>query len=298
MSVGAFKKPNKGNNASMYDIAIIGSGPAGVSAAINAKILNKSFIWFSSHSTSKKVGRAELIKNYPGLPDVSGEELAWSLKHHADSMGIELNEEVVTGVYETGGKFTLLVGNKDYEARTVILCLGVEAAKPVEGEEQFLGRGISYCATCDGMLYKGKNIAVVCTDKRFEHEVEYLCSIAHTCRVMPLYKDYGISAENAEIILKSPVKYTGDMRVREVHFKDGKIDIDGVFILKGAISPATLVHGLKVEDGHIVVDRTCATNIAGVFAAGDCTGRPYQYAKAVGEGNIAVHSAIEYLAKA
>lgn len=281
----------------MYDIAIIGSGPAGVSAAINAKILNKSFIWFSSHATSKKVGRAELIKNYPGLPDISGEQLAWALKNHADSMGIELCEQVVTGVYETDGKFTLLAGNKDYEAKTVILCLGVEAAKPVEGEEQFLGRGISYCATCDGMLYKGKNIAVVCMDKHFEHEVEFLCEIAHTCAVIPLYKGYEIKAQNVQILLKFPVKYAGDMRVKEVHFKDGKIDVDGVFILKGAISPATLVHGLKVEEGHIAVDRACATNIPGIFAAGDCTGRPYQYAKAVGEGNIALHSAVEFLAK-
>ena len=294
--VGVFKKLNTGNNFDMYDIAIIGGGPAGVSAALNAKILNKSFIWFSSRATSRKVEKAEQIKNYPGLPDISGEQLAWALKHHADSMGIGLCEEVVTGVYETDGKFTLLAGDKDYEAKTVILCLGVEAAKPVLGEEEFLGRGISYCATCDGMLYKGKNIAVICTDKRFEHEVEYLCSIAHTCAVIPLYREYEIKAKNAEIILKAPVKYTGDMRVREVHFKDGKIGVDGVFILKGAISPSTLVHGLKVEEGHITVDRACVTNIPGIFAAGDCTGRPYQYAKAVGEGNIALHSAVEYLA--
>lgn len=281
----------------MYDIAIIGGGPAGVSAALNAKLLNKSFIWFSSRSTSKKVERAELIKNYPGLPDISGSQLALALKRHADSMGIELREEVVTGVYETDGKFTLLAGNKDYEAKTVILCLGVEASKPALGEEEFLGRGISYCATCDGMLYKGKNIAVVCMDKSFEHEIEFLCSIANKCSVFPLYKGYEIKSQNAEIMQKTPTKYTGDMRVRHVHFKDGSIEVDGVFILKSAISPATLVHGLGVKEGHISVDRACATNIPGIFAAGDCTGRPYQYAKAVGEGNVAIHSAIEYLAK-
>lgn len=282
----------------MYDIAIIGGGPAGVSAALNAKILNKSFIWLSSEATSKKVGRAELIKNYPALPDVSGEEFAVALQRHTESMGIKLSEEVVTGVYETGGKFTLLAGNKEYDAKAVILCLGVQAAKPVEGEEEFLGRGISYCATCDGMLYKGKNIAVVCTDKKFEHEIEFLCQIAHMCAVIPLYRGYEINAENAQIILKAPVKYTGDMRVRQVHFKDGLLDVDGVFILKSAISPATLVHGLKTEGGHISVNRACETNIPGVFAAGDCTGRPYQYAKAVGEGNVAIHSAVEYLAEA
>jgi len=281
----------------MFDIAIIGSGPAGVSVALNAKILNKSFIWLGSRVTSKRAESAELIKNYPGLPDITGAEFVWALKNHTDSMGIELKEEVVTGVYETGGYFSLLAGTETYEAKTVILCLGVETVKPVEGEESFVGRGVSYCATCDGFLYKGKTIAVLCTDKRFEHEIEYLCGLAEKAYVMPLYKGYGIKAENAEIIMKSPVRLTGDMKLKEVVFRDGKIAVDGLFILKGAISPATLVHGLETSGGHITVNRDCSTNIAGVFAAGDCTGRPYQYAKCVGEGNVAVHSAVEYLAK-
>lgn len=280
----------------MYDIAIIGAGPAGVSAAINAKLLNKSYIWLASRPTSKKVERAELIKNYPGLPDITGEQLAFVFRHHAESMGVEPSVGVVTGIYDLDGKFALLADGRDYEAKTVILCLGVEATKPLEGEEQFLGRGISYCATCDGMLYKGKKIAVVCHDKRYEHEIEYLCSLAAECYVFPMYQNYDIKAQNAKIILKNPVKYEGDMRVRRVVYKGGFTEADGVFILKSAISPATLVHGLNVEGGHIVVDRNCATNIAGIFAAGDCTGRPYQYVKAAGEGNVAAHSAAEYIA--
>lgn len=280
----------------MYDIAIIGSGPAGISAVLNAKILNKSYIWFGSRTVSKKVGQAELIRNYPGLPDISGGELAWTLANHVEGMGIEIREEVVTGVYETGGKFSLLAGNETYEAKTVILCIGVETAKPIEGENDFVGRGISYCATCDGFLYKGKTIAVLCTDKRFEHEIEYLCNLANKVYVMPLYRGYDIKAKNAEIILKSPVKFSGGLKLDEVVFKDDTKAVDGVFILKGAISPATLVHGLETEDGHIIVKRDCSTNIAGLFAAGDCTGRPYQYVKAAGEGNVAAHSAVEYLA--
>lgn len=282
----------------MYDIAIVGGGPAGVSAAINAKISNKAFIWFSSRTASKKVERAERILNYPGLPDISGEELAWALKHHAESMNIPMSEEVITGIYESGGTFTLLSGNKEYAAKTVILCIGVENSKPIEGEEEFLGRGVSYCATCDGMFYKGKKIAVICTDKNFEHEIEYLCRLARECTVVPLYRNYEIKAQNAKIVLKNPIKYAGDMRLRQVIFKDGEaIDVDGAFILKGAIAPSVLVHGIKTEGGHITVNRACETNIAGIFAAGDCTGRPYQYVKAVGEGNVAIHSAVEYLDK-
>ncbi len=279
----------------MYDLAIIGGGPAGVSAVINAKILNKSFIWFSSGESSKKVARAELIKNYPALPDVTGKELAAAFKKHTESLGIEAVNEIITGVYPMGNKFTLLAGSKDYEAKAVILCLGVETQKPVDGEERLLGRGVSYCATCDGFLYRGKKIAVYCTDKRYESEIEFLCSIAEKVYVMPLYKDYSIKAKNAEIILKSPVKFVGENRLTAVEFKDGSLEVDGVFVLKSAFSPTTLVHGLKVEDGHIWVDRRMETNIKGLFAAGDCTGRPYQYVKAAGEGNVAAHSAVEYL---
>lgn len=279
----------------MYDIAIIGSGPAGVSAAINAKLLGKNFIWLGSRPVSKKAALAELIKNYPGLPDVTGGELTWALKNHAEGMGISLAEEVVTGVYRTDGAFTLIAGNRDVETRTVILCLGVEAAKPLEGEEKFLGRGVSYCATCDGFLYKGKDIAVICTDKQFEHEIEYLCSLAATAYVVPLYKNYEIAAQNARLVLKSPLRLDGGSRLEEVVFKDEKLRVDGAFLLKAALSPSTLVHGLETEGGHIRTDRACATNIPGIFAAGDCTGRPYQYAKAVGEGNVAVHSAVAYL---
>lgn len=279
----------------MYDIAIIGGGPAGVSAAINAKLLNKNFIWLSSRSVSKKVEKAPIIKNYPGLPSVTGGELGWTLKNHTESMGIELKEEAVTGVYDTHGKFTLLTTGESYEAKCVILCVGVETQKAVKGEEEFAGRGISYCATCDGFLYKGKTLAVICTDKQFEHEIEFLCSLAKKAYVMPLYSGFEITSPNAEIILKRPVEYAGDSKLKQVVFKDGKLEVDGAFILKGAISPSALVHGLKTESGHIAVERNLATNISGIFAAGDCTGRPYQYAKAVGEGNVALHSAVEYL---
>ena len=281
----------------MYDLAIIGGGPAGVSAAINAKILNKNFIWFSSGAASKKVERAELIRNYPALPDITGKELAKALKNHTDVLGIEAVNEIITGVYPMDDKFMLLAGSKDYSAKAVILCLGVETQKPVDGEERLLGRGVSYCATCDGFLYKGKKIAVYCTDKRFEGEIEFLCSVAEKVFVLPLYKGYEIKAKNAEIILKTPVKLIGENRLTALDLGDRQIGVDGLFILKSAFSPTTLVRGLEVGDGHIVVNRKMETNIKGMFAAGDCTGRPYQYIKAAGEGNVAAHSAIEYLGK-
>ena len=279
----------------MYDSIIIGGGPAGISAAINLKLLGKEFKWFGT--LSKKVERAELIKNYIGFPAVTGEQLSAAFTEHVKSMDISPSEEVVNGVYQTDGGFTVLVQDKSFEAKTVILCLGVQTAKPIEGEEEYLGRGISYCATCDGFLYRDKKIAVLITDKRFEHEAEFLSNLSKEAYIIPLYKGYEIKSEKAKIILKSPLSVTGDMRLKKVNFKDESLDVDGMFILRGSISPKTLLHGLKTEDGHIEISRDCSTNIKGVFAAGDCTGRPYQYTKAVGEGNIAAHSAVNYLDK-
>ncbi|MDE7452782.1 MAG: NAD(P)/FAD-dependent oxidoreductase [Clostridia bacterium] len=281
----------------MYDVAIIGSGPAGISAAINLKILGKNFIWLSSRASSKKVNQAPLIKNYPGLPDVTGSELAWTFQNHIDGMNIRICEKVVTGVYDTDGKFTLLAGEEQYEAKTVILCTGAETGKSLENEDSFVGRGVSYCATCDGFLYRDKIIGVLCTDKKFEHEVEFLADLSKKAYIFPMYQGYEIKSQKAEIILKNPVKISGGMKIEKVHYKGGEVQVDGLFILKGAISPATLVHGLATDGGHIMVKRDLSTNIAGIFAAGDCTGAPYQYAKSVGEGNVAAHSAVEYLSK-
>ena len=131
----------------------------------------------------------------------------------------------------------------------------MESVKPIAGEETFVGRGVSYCATCDGFLYKGKTIGVLCTDKRYEHEIEYLAEIAQKTYVFPLYRGYEIKSEKAETVMKTPLKLTGGTRLERVEFKGGELDIDGMFILKGAVSPSSLVHGLAVEDGHIKVDR-------------------------------------------
>ncbi len=283
-----------------YDIAIIGAGPAGVSAAINAKILDKSFIWLAGSLESGKVSKAEKIRNYPGLPDISGEDLSAALKRHCDSMGIAPVVSRVTGIYPSRKSFTILAGDLPGDeapvARSVILCLGVESFKPIPGELEYVGKGISYCATCDGFLYRDKTIAVLCTDKRLEHEVSFLAGMAAKVYLMPMYPGSEVQGDNIQIIRKYPQSFEGDMRLRKVVFKDGEIDVDGAFLLKESMPPASLISGLATEEGHIAVSRSCATNIPGVFAAGDCTGRPYQYAKAVGEGNVAAHSAVEYLA--
>lgn len=154
-----------------------------------------------------------------------------------------------------------------------------------------------YCATCDGFLYKGKTIAVFCGSKEFEHEAVYLAELANKVYLFTPYADCGVERENVVVNPGKLKEVTGEERVSGVVLTDGtEIALSGVFVLRNAVAPGTLLRGLEIEGSDIVVDRNIATNKPGCFAAGDCTGRPYQLAKAVGEGNVAAHSIVGYLA--
>lgn len=279
-----------------YDCIIIGSGPTGLSAAINLKTYNKNFLWFGNEHLSEKVQKAEKVTNYPGMPEVTGQELAAAFLQHKDSQELEIIDKIVNAIYDMGGYYNVMAENQFYETDTIILAMGVIAANQYAGEAEFVGRGVSYCATCDGALYKGKTIAVVCTAKRFEHEIEFLSDLAEKVYLFPYYKDCEIEKENVEKITKPIKQVKGGFRVEELVLAgEETLPVDGVFIMRNAIAPTTLLDKLEVIDGHINVNRQMETNVKGIYAAGDCTGKPYQYAKAVGEGNVAAHSVIEYL---
>ena len=281
----------------VYDVAIVGTGPAGLSAALTLKLHNKEIVWFGSAELSDKVGKSEKIANYPGIPMVSGAELNARFSEQAEEMGIELMDKKVTNIADLGDKFMLLADNEVYEAKTVLLATGIPQAKGMENEERLLGSAVSYCATCDGFLYKDKTVAVYCTDERMAHDIDYLEEIAAKVYV---YTNFGYSNESPKIeILDKPIKkIDGAMKAEAVELSDSRrIDVDGVFILRPAIAPSTLFTGLELDGAHIKVDRNQETNYKGCFAAGDCTGRPYQIAKAVGEGNVAAHAILERLAE-
>lgn len=286
----------KGSDA-MFDVAIIGSGPAGISSAINCKIRNKSIVLFGQNELSHKVEISEKINNYPGLPNISGKELNTKMREHLDSMRIEITEERITGIYNMKGKFTLLANRKMFEARSVILCLGAETIKPLPNERELLGRGVSYCATCDGMLYKSKKIAVFCDNADGEEEVEYLSDLASEVYYSHKFTSK-IDKANVTHLESRITAVIGDGKVSGIELADGtNLDVDGVFFIKQAVSADVLLNKLEVQNGSIVVDKNMKTSIDGCFAAGDCTGTPYQIAKAVGEGNIAAHSAVKYLSE-
>ena len=278
------------------EIAIIGTGPGGVSAALTASNRNKRILLLGSREMSAKVAKAHEIRNYPGLPFVSGADLAAAFRDQLDRMGIEITERRVGAVYAMGDYFALQVGEEMIEAKTVILATGVVQAKPLPGEEELLGRGVSYCATCDAPLYRGKTAAVIGYSPAEEKEAAFLNEVCAKVMYFPMYREETDLPESVEVIREKVTAVTQADGHRIVKTENGEYTADGVFILRDAVAPGQLVPGLETEGPHVKVNRRMETSLPGVFACGDITGKPYQYVKAAGEGNVAAISAAEYLA--
>ena len=284
----------------ILDAAVIGTGMAGISAALTLAARGKKFKIFGNAGLSEKIEKAHVINNYPGLYGKTGAEFCLELKNQLKALKIEITEKRITNVYNMGKYFLLLSGMEQFDAKTIIISTGVDFGKPLPGEEQFLGRGVSYCATCDGMLYKGKTVVVLAYSKSEEKEAEFLLSICSKIFYVPMYKETVEipASESLEIVRDIPKEIIGSLKAQKLVLADKTIEADCIFILRESIMPSALLQGLEMDGNHIAVDRKCCTNIHGCFAAGDVTGTPYQYAKAAGEGNIAAVSAAAYLDKA
>lgn len=283
-----------------YDVAIIGSGPAGLSAAVTLKIRNKKVIIFGSKNLSAKLEKAHEIQNYLGFPAIKGEDLMKNFQNHISSLGIKITEDSITACYSLGDHFSLTSrSNKTYIAKSVILASGVNFGKPYKGEEEFLGRGVSYCATCDAPLYKGKKVVVIAQTSKEEEEAKFLSEICEKVYYIPLYKDETNISDvaNIKIIKDEIVSIEGMMKANKLVLKNQEITADGFFILRDSVSPKQLVPGLELDENHVKVNRNMETNLKGLFACGDIAGLPYQYIKSAGEGNIAALSAVKYLSK-
>lgn len=277
----------------MKDLLIVGSGPAGISAALTAAARGLDFLWFGSEALSPKIAQAPEIANYPGLCRITGPEFQAALQAQIREMGLEIRRERIDSIFPMGDYFTACVNENMYDARAVLLAVGVSTAGTVSGESDLVGQGVSYCATCDGALYRGKTVAVVSTNPEFEEEVEFLAGLAGKTYVS---RSYAVPAgARGEALPAFPTGIRRENGRLTVSYADGERMVDGIFFLKDSVSPAVLLRGLAMDGAHIAVNRDLETNIPGCFAAGDCTGRPYQYTKAVGEGNVAVHTAIRYL---
>lgn len=278
----------------LTDIIVIGGGPAGLSAAINARARGKSVLVVGNPITENPLYKAPLIDNYPGLPGISGADYMHRLADHARESGTQFRSGRVLTVAPMGDRFFVSIGSDFEETRAVIIAIGAQRGVKFPGEEEFLGRGVSWCATCDGMLYRGKNVAVVGLSHDAPVEANFLqeigCKVTYVARKSP----EGLNPD-IPVVLGKKLTVEGDSVVTALRADETLIPCQGVFILRSAMAPGDLLPSLTLENGYIPVDRSMATNLPGVFACGDCTGLPLQAAKAVGEGLIAGQSAAEYI---
>jgi len=278
-----------------YDIAIIGTGPAGISAAITAVIRNKKIVLLGSRKLSDKLAKAHAVDNYPGLPHISGEDFAKAMSSHLDDLGIEITEKRVSAVYAMGEYFGIQADEDMLEADSVILASGVVLGKSLPGEDALMGRGVSYCATCDARLYAGKKVAVLGYSEEAAKEAEFLSEIVSEVLYFPLGKTEPEARDNIRIIREKPVELRGERKLETLVTDGGEYDPECVFVLRDAVAPDKLVPGLETDGPHVKVDLQMQTNLPGLFACGDIAGKPYQYVKSAGQGNVAALSAVSYL---
>ena len=277
-----------------HDILVLGSGPAGLAAAVAARGRNKTVLVIGNRWQDSPLARAERVDNYLGLPGRTGLELMEEFVRHAEGMGVDFVVGRAVSLMAYRG-FMVTVGSQVYDGRALILAPGVVRQAKYPGEEKLLGRGVSYCATCDGMLYRGKPVAVVGRAPDAPMEANYLSSLG--CQVVYVAAGERPAGLEGKIpfVRANRLAVKGEQTVAALEADGAEIPCAGVFILRQAVAPADLLPQLETENGAIQVDRRMATNVAGVFAAGDCTGGPLQVAKAVGEGHVAGLSACEYL---
>ena len=266
-----------------FEILVLGGGPAGLSAALNAHARGRSALVVSNPPEENPLWKAGRVDNYPGLPGVSGRALLSAMRRQAEEAGVEFVTGRVLSALPMMGSWFISVGQEMYNARAVVLATGVARGKKFPGEAEFLGRGVSYCATCDGMLYRDRPVAVVGFSDSARREADFLRSIG--CAVT--YFD-----RTKRCVIQ------GGQAVESITCDGQSAAVDAVFLLRPTMAPTDLFQGLAVENGYVTVDRRMATNLPGLFAAGDCTGGPLQVAKAVGEGLIAGQSAAAFLSAA
>ena len=267
----------------MYDCIVVGAGPAGLSAAVNVRQRGGSVICIGTPKENNPLWKAGKVDNYLGMPSLSGAQMLEAFTKHALEAGVTLKTERVLNAFYNGTNWMVSAGSDVLEAYSIVFAGGVARGKTWPGEEEYIGRGVSYCATCDGMLYRGREVLVIGFGSADREEAEYLESIG--CHVT--YKE-----SPRKVVINGETKVTGAVADGE------EISCDAVFVLRPSFTPDRLFPGIELDGNYIKVDDNMAASLPGLFAAGDCTGKPLQVAKAVGQGLIAGQSAAAFAAEA
>ena len=295
----------------MFDILIIGAGPAGMSAAIYARRAGLSVAVFEGEMCGGQMVLTPEIENYPGLARISGAELSFAMSEQMTSLGATLIEGRVESVKVSGG-YTVCTSEGEYEGKTLIIANGAKRKKlGICGEEEYIGRGVSYCAVCDGMFFKGKTVCVIGGGNTALEDAIYLSGICEkvylihrrdTFRAQKTFVDKVNTIENIEIIYSAkPSEILGDARVNALKISDASgervLDTSAVFVAIGLSPENEIFDGIvTLSDGYIVASEDTHTSREGVFAAGDTRTKALrQVVTAAADGAMAATEAEKYL---
>lgn len=272
----------------MYDVIILGAGPAGISASLYTKRANlKTLILYNDKSGLEK---ASLIENYYGFKNgITGEELYNTGIEQAKNIGVEVLKEEVVKIENNIEHFNVVTTKNEYQAKNLILATGNKKNRPkIKGIEKFEGKGVSYCAICDGFFYRNRSVAVLGSGNYAISETNELINIADNITILTNGKEAPeFRADNVKVDTKEIEEIEGTDKVEEVKFKDGTtIKTDGIFVAEGVAGSSEFAKklGIITQKDKIVVNENMETNVKGIYACGDCTGGLLQVSKAVYEG--------------
>lgn len=268
-----------------YDVLIIGGGPAGCSAALTLRLRGKTVLLAASDPGA--LSKARRVDNYPGLPQAAGSDLVSAMRKQALDAGAEIREAPVQRVLPMGKEFSAMIGNEIVSCRGVLLAVGAPRNALLPGESELVGQGVSYCATCDGMFYRGKEAAVIGAFPEAAEEANFLASLAKVTYFIESPHDTAQLSGDIALIPEKPVSLARQGEKILLKTERGEHLFDGVFILRPVMALSQLIPEVENENGRVRIDPQGRTNVPRVCAAGDVAGPPYQAAKAAGEGNIA-----------
>ena len=301
----------------MYDIGIIGGGTAGMTAAIYGQRAGKQTVIIEGGTFGGQITSSPNVENYPGIASVSGSEFSMNLLDQATKLGAETVMEQVTGIRDEGGVKVIETTGKEYPCRSIILATGVTHRHlGVPNEERLTGAGVSYCATCDGMFFRGKDVAVVGGGSTALQDAEFLSNYCNKVYLIHRRDEFRgedsivkrlEGKENVEFVLSTTVKeIIGDAAVERLilnnkkTMKEYKLDVSGVFIAVGQIPQNEIFADVVKLDGNgfILAAEDCVTSHPGIFAAGDCrTKEVRQLTTAAADGAVAALAACKYIAE-
>ena len=274
----------------MAHVLIIGGGPAGCSAALTLRLRGADVTILRAGPSALE--KAKRVDNYPGLPQMSGSDMQKNFDDQIREAGVQEKNGLARLIQKTRKGFTVLAGDDMIKCDAVLLATGIGRVARLVGEDALVGQGVSYCATCDGMLYKGRPVAVVAQDESFQEDVEFLRSI---CPVDYYMEKPHAAPESVQVVSGKPKALRAEGEQVVLTSETDEKAYDCVFILRPAVAMSTLLPKLEMNGEAVKVDEKMRTSVEGVFAAGDITGAPYQAARAVGQGNVAALAIAQYL---